>query len=227
MLLYSQTLTRDDLERVANAMPVVLFDTDHDFTGERRRRIKLNIRPTAKGTEGDIWRKVKVDQFSGRERRAWAVSWHGFYVFMAAILELDPEAEFKTALAHWKGRDDFHDRAPMTAGTNWGSLYMPQYAGEMADYTPTVGEMRSLACEIAGTEPGEHTIRFSTLHPDGTETNVRTLPQSKIAACPHFIFAIEHYRADGSCKCDDPAENVMAEWGYTWSPALGRWTGDE
>jgi hypothetical protein len=207
---------------------VVLFDTDDDFTGERRRRIRLNLRPTPKGTDGDRWRKVKVDQFSERERRAWALSWHGFYVFMAAVLELDPEAEFKTALAHWKGREDFHDRAPMTANTNWGSLYMPQYAGEMADYRPTVGDMRRLACEIAGTEPScepdDRMIRFSTLYPDGTEANVRTLPQSKIAACPHFIMAIEHYRADGTCKCNDPAENVMAEWEYTWNEQEGRWT---
>jgi hypothetical protein len=34
--------------------------------------------------------------------------------------------------------------------------------------------------------------------------------------CPHRIFAGEHYRDDGSCKCDDPNETVMAEWGYTW-----------
>ena len=113
MLLYSQTLSRSDLEHIADSMPVVLFDTDDDFTGERRRRIRLNLRPTPKGTDGDRWRKVKVDQFSERERRAWALSWHGFYVFMAAVLELDPEAEFKTALAHWKGREDFHDRAPI------------------------------------------------------------------------------------------------------------------
>lgn len=223
MLLYSQTLSRSDLERIADRMPVSLFDTDHEWTGTNRRRIKVNIRPTPKGTEGDKWRKVRVDQFTGRERRNFAISWHGFYVFMAAVLELDPDAEFKTALAHWKGRDDFHNRAPETANINWGSLYMPQYAGEMADYRPDEQEMRELACEIAGTEHDDRSIHFSTLQPDGSQTNVRTIQQSTIRACPHFILVPEHYRADGQCKCTDPGENIMADWGYTWDNELGRW----
>jgi len=39
--------------------------------------------------------------------------------------------------------------------------------------------------------------------------------------CPHFIFAAEHYKEDGSCKCKDPQETVMAEWGYVWRD--GQW----
>lgn len=39
--------------------------------------------------------------------------------------------------------------------------------------------------------------------------------------CPHFIFAGEHYREDGSCKCDDPNETIMAAWGYVWRK--GQW----
>jgi hypothetical protein len=41
--------------------------------------------------------------------------------------------------------------------------------------------------------------------------------------CPHFIFIGEHYREDGSCKCDDPDERVMREWGYRWNKKLKRW----
>jgi len=58
---------------------------------------------------------------------------------------------------------------------------------------------------------------FGTLHPDGTLTNVRVIPQSTFANCPFYIMVPEHYREDGSCKCDDPEHRRMMkkEWGYT------------
>ena len=35
--------------------------------------------------------------------------------------------------------------------------------------------------------------------------------------CKFFIMVGEHYREDGSCKCDDPTERAMMirEWEYT------------
>ena len=48
------------------------------------------------------------------------------------------------------------------------------------------------------------------------ETDVREIPQSAIQACPHCIMVADHYRPDGSCKCDDPNAHEMARWGYTW-----------
>lgn len=59
-------------------------------------------------------------------------------------------------------------------------------------------------------------IHFGTLHEDGTVSDERTIARSAIAACPHTIFAPEHYREDGSCRCDDADDANMAEWGYTW-----------
>ena len=53
---------------------------------------------------------------------------------------------------------------------------------------------------------------FGTLHPDGTLTNVRNLPQSAMLACPHFIMVAEHYRANNSCRCNDPKHTEMGEW---------------
>ena len=41
--------------------------------------------------------------------------------------------------------------------------------------------------------------------------------------CPHAIFVGEHYRADGSCKCNDPNETIMREWGYKWSRKFKQW----
>lgn len=64
---------------------------------------------------------------------------------------------------------------------------------------------------------------FGELHPDGSYTRTRTLKQSSMAACPHFIMVPEHYRDDESCRCDDPDHTEMAEWGYTWSANEKRW----
>jgi len=55
------------------------------------------------------------------------------------------------------------------------------------------------------------------------EVEAREIPQSKLAQCPHYILAAIHYREDGSCKCDDPNETIMREWGYCWSKRTGRW----
>ena len=62
----------------------------------------------------------------------------------------------------------------------------------------------------------DHEIKFGTLHPDGTLTNVRYVKESDIDKCSHFIMVPEHYRTDGSCKCNDPEEQAMMikEWGY-------------
>ena len=43
------------------------------------------------------------------------------------------------------------------------------------------------------------------------------------STCPHVIFVPEHYRPDGSCKCNDKNEEIMEEWGYKWSEKLERW----
>lgn len=65
--------------------------------------------------------------------------------------------------------------------------------------------------------------RFSKLHPDGTETDVRYIEQSTMLKCPHCIMVPEHYRNDGSCKCNDPTEFVMREWGYEWDKSKKQW----
>jgi len=49
---------------------------------------------------------------------------------------------------------------------------------------------------------------------------VRTIKQSSIVNCPHFIYDLEHYREDESCRCDDPNHTDMAEWGYVWDGKL-------
>jgi hypothetical protein len=72
-------------------------------------------------------------------------------------------------------------------------------------------------------------VRFSKLkldeHGIAVETDIREIAQSDIMKCPHAIFVGEHYRADGSCRCNDPEHVEMAEWGYVWRD--GQWHSDE
>jgi hypothetical protein len=50
---------------------------------------------------------------------------------------------------------------------------------------------------------------------DLATVKVRIMHYSDILRCPHVIMLPEHYRADGTCKCDDPAERRrMRSWGY-------------
>ena len=48
------------------------------------------------------------------------------------------------------------------------------------------------------------------------ETDLREIPRTSIANCPFAIFGSQHYRDDGTCKCNDPDERVMLmrDWGY-------------
>lgn len=62
----------------------------------------------------------------------------------------------------------------------------------------------------------EHKIQFGTLKEDGAFVNVRMLNQSDIRRCPHCMFVPDHYRADGSCRCDEKDYPEMEEWGYEW-----------
>lgn len=56
---------------------------------------------------------------------------------------------------------------------------------------------------------------------------IRKLKQSDLLKCPHCILMPQHYRADGTCKCDDPNEHVMQGWGYRWNETTNRWEADD
>lgn len=49
---------------------------------------------------------------------------------------------------------------------------------------------------------------------------IRLLSTSDIRACPHVIFEPSHYRADGSCRCNDSSHKEMGEWGYKWNGSM-------
>lgn len=62
----------------------------------------------------------------------------------------------------------------------------------------------------------EHKIQFGTLTKEGNLINTRMIKQSDIGKCRFFILVPEHYREDGSCKCDDATHRKMMirKWGY-------------
>lgn len=45
----------------------------------------------------------------------------------------------------------------------------------------------------------------------------RTILSSQIEKCPFLIMDADHYRADGTCKCDCAEERrrMMTDWDYT------------
>ena len=66
-------------------------------------------------------------------------------------------------------------------------------------------------------------IQFSTLHGDGTVSNIRYLKQSDMLQCPFCIIMPTHYLPDGSCRCYDSSHKEMYEWGYVWNESLEHW----
>ena len=57
---------------------------------------------------------------------------------------------------------------------------------------------------------------FKSAMERAAQPSVRVMRQSDMLKCAFAIMVPEHYRADGSCKCDDPTHRakMIAEWGY-------------
>ena len=128
------------------------------------------------------------------ERRVAAVCWHGHRDYMRAVFSRDPDARIKTAFADYRGSEGFERDFPETGYRNVGSMMYPAFAKDICtcswgeyDVDPGIG--------------GSHSV---------------TMQGSMIRSCPHVIMMPSHYRADGSCKCDDPHDADMKEWGYEW-----------
>lgn len=219
MILYSRTLSITDLYAIANDLGIRL-ECDADFFGPRSRR--LNLRLFAE-VGSDQFRKINVARYlkSGR-RRTGAVCWHGHYAFMRAVFMLDANAKFRTAIDTWDGRQDFFKRAAESGRKNVGSIMEPLAYANACDCW--AGQSEIVRRTVEQVSDDHDTVQFGTLETDGNVTNVRVLRSSDLRACPHFILVPEHYRDDGSCRCNDPEATVMKEWGYVWVD--GMWRGE-
>lgn len=62
----------------------------------------------------------------------------------------------------------------------------------------------------------DHEIQFSEMDAEGNVSSIRMIRQADIMKCPFYILVPDHYREDGTCKCDDPEHRAMMirEWGY-------------
>lgn len=45
---------------------------------------------------------------------------------------------------------------------------------------------------------------------------VYTMKQTDVHNCPHYIMMPNHYRDDGTCKCNELGHQDMLAWGYVW-----------
>jgi hypothetical protein len=130
--------------------------------------------------------------FSGRWTNA--VCFHGHRKFYEEIFKLYPNALIVTCRRRWVSLADLNAHAWEVERQNAGSAFNPQTYGEQCD------------CHGGDAEPE----RLQT-------ATVRVMKQSDLLKCPFTIMVPEHYRPDGSCKCDDAQERkkMIAEWEYT------------
>jgi hypothetical protein len=59
--------------------------------------------------------------------------------------------------------------------------------------------------------------RFARIEADHSVVELGSVSQAAMLRCPRVIIDFDHYRPDGTCKCDDPAEQerMIREWGYS------------
>jgi hypothetical protein len=163
-------------------------------------RLALDSSVPKRGNAGYKYQRTSQSGF--REgRKVAAVCWHGHRDFMRAVFRRDPNARFKTAIADWKGSEDFEQRFAQTAFNNVGSMMYPMFAKDCC--TCSHGEW-----DVDDSPGGNYIVNMEN---------------DMIRRCDHYIFNPSHFRADGTCKCDVKEYPEMAEWGYTWNEETRRW----
>ena len=110
MKIYSDTLTIEDLHRACDAIPAVSindrngFAQPHIIEGRKRRIEGVTLKATTSERVPD-WREIAgVDKRSMPQHATYDE--HGRW--MAALLDIDPDARIKSAVNDFQGREDFH-----------------------------------------------------------------------------------------------------------------------
>lgn len=116
-------VTIEQLEQAAADAKVRLYDPRPDGRG-LRFTLKTIEAPRRKAP----WRRhsTNITNRDGSYRTVpGAVCWHGHREFMRQLFELAPEARLKTALADYRGRDDFEltHQATQGAGNSYHLAY--------------------------------------------------------------------------------------------------------
>lgn len=179
------------LQDIATELSVSLYGMRKDG-----RALRFQLKPAGETRNGNhIYQRTSASGWSP-ERRVHAVCWHGHRDFMREVFKLNADARIKTGWADYKGQADFLEKFPETGHRNVGSIMYPVMASQV--------------CKCA---KGDWLVDLS-IYPDWSEYRMK---QDTLKSCPHVIFHPEHYRPDGSCKCNDPTEQerMIKEWGYS------------
>jgi hypothetical protein len=76
---------------------------------------------------------LRTGETKGKQRRLVAACWHVHRDVMIEIFKLNPNANLKTAMAHYKNKESFYDLYPGTADINVGSQMYPITMLELCD----------------------------------------------------------------------------------------------
>jgi hypothetical protein len=158
MVLYTHTLTRADLEHIAENLGVELYNVRDDLDAPRRPRIAFVLRPLT-----DTFRATRAAYTKSGRRRIWAVCWHGHFAFMRDVFERDPGAELRSGMARYNGREEFYALAELSGDRNIGSIAEPERYGaaclcdaetrsrngEPAGHAPVLSDARAAILEDA------------------------------------------------------------------------------
>lgn len=115
MVIYSATLTLDDLADACDGIPAVYLNgTPTLVEGRKRRFVGVTLR--AAGDERPVdWREHDDTASNGTPMggpQAKSMPQHATYAehgrWMANVLDVDPDARIKSAINDFHGRADFH-----------------------------------------------------------------------------------------------------------------------
>jgi hypothetical protein len=120
--------TEQDIRAAAEEVGVAIH-SDWAGTGivpdGRALRFRLAVNTAERREDGTLpYQRVSQSTWQG-QRRVAAVCWHGHRDFMRALFASCPDARLKTALADYRGADDFEAKYLDTFGT--GNAYNVAY----------------------------------------------------------------------------------------------------
>lgn len=130
--MQARFITREDIEAAAAEIGVRVEIDTLNAAGDRHKVKLFPLVPVEaytpsgrrrRGENGDApYQRVGV---MNDGRRVNAVCWHGFRDFFRACYRRAPDAVFRTAVATWKGSQDFEERYRATGYANVGSMMFP------------------------------------------------------------------------------------------------------
>ena len=117
------------------------------------------------------------------------------------LFRIDEQSQFYTTFSCWVHKDEL-EKVEATAG----SLKTD------ADVSPATLMKQALSqASVQSAEIGDAAkegVLFKQIQGDGT-AKTTVIKHSDLRRCPSLILSPEHYNADGSCKCNQPAADVQ------------------